>query len=436
MDLFGKKENENLRAQIDFLNSRNRELESLLTPEILNFQTLLRKAEELNSSITQMEAQISELKMCIDEKESTIKLLEQDIVVANDIIELESFSLYAPKWSFTNAEAYKDKLKTISDSQKQMIKDGTAAYGNMNWIVNNNKSQGQRLVKDMIKLCLRSFNNECDASISAVRFNNYDRCENRIHKAAASINKLGTIMGVGINSAYINLKIQELQLALEYELKKQEEKERLKDLRAQEREAEKARKEMEAARKSAEKEREHYKNALLTINEQLDSCTDEARINDLAIKKEELLNHLSSIDENLKELDYREANMKAGYVYIISNIGAFGENVYKIGMTRRLDPMDRVDELGDASVPFNFDVHALIFSDDAPALEAILHKEFEDKKVNMMNSRKEFFNVTLEEIKQVVHSNYDKVVEFVDIPMAEQYRESIKIKACITNSNI
>ena len=129
-------------------------------------------------------------------------------------------------------------------------------------------------------------------------------------------------------------------------------------------------------------------------------------------------------------MDYREANIKAGYVYIISNIGAFGENIYKIGMTRRLDPMDRVDELGDASVPFNFDVHAMIFSDDAPSLEAILHKEFENKKVNMINNRKEFFNVTLEEIKQVVHSNYDKVVEFIDVPAAEQYRESLKIKTC------
>lgn len=111
---------------------------------------------------------------------------------------------------------------------------------------------------------------------------------------------------------------------------------------------------------------------------------------------------MSDIDKSLANIDYRQANMKAGYVYIISNIGAFGENVYKIGMTRRLDPQDRIDELGDASVPFNFDVHAMIFSDDAPALEASLHKAFEDKKINMVNQRREFFNVTLDEIKEVV----------------------------------
>lgn len=107
-------------------------------------------------------------------------------------------------------------------------------------------------------------------------------------------------------------------------------------------------------------------------------------------KKEEIENQLSNLQQALDDVDYREANQKAGYVYVISNIGAFGENVYKIGMTRRLDPMERVDELGDASVPFNFDVHAMIFSEDAPKLEAALHKAFEDRKLNMVNTRREF----------------------------------------------
>lgn len=130
----------------------------------------------------------------------------------------------------------------------------------------------------------------------------------------------------------------------------------------------------------------------------------------------------------LTDIDYRQANMRAGYVYIVSNIGSFGENVYKIGMTRRLDPQERIDELGGASVPFKFDVHAMIFSDDAPALEAALHRAFEDKKVNIVNQRREFFNVTLDEIKDVVKKNFDKTVEFIDIPDAEQYRVSMKMR--------
>ena len=141
-------------------------------------------------------------------------------------------------------------------------------------------------------------------------------------------------------------------------------------------------------------------------------------------KKKELEAQLSTLDDSMQQIDYREANQKAGYVYIISNVGAFGEGVYKIGMTRRLEPMDRIDELGDASVPFDFDVHALIFSDNAPGLEAALHKAFEDRKLNMVNTRREFFRVSLEEIKTVVKKNFDQTVDFVDVPLAEQYRQS------------
>ena len=123
-----------------------------------------------------------------------------------------------------------------------------------------------------------------------------------------------------------------------------------------------------------------------------------------------------------------DEDRQTAYVYIISNIGAFGENIYKIGMTRRLDPQERIDELSDASVPFNFDIHAMIFSDNAPALETALHRAFENKKLNMVNQRREFFNVTLDEIKEVVMKNFDKSVEFIEIPEAEQYRTSLKMK--------
>lgn len=224
---------------------------------------------------------------------------------------------------------------------------------------------------------------------------------------------------------YFNLKQSELTLALEYQIKKQDEKEALKQARADMREQAKLQKELEEQRKKIEKEQNHYQTAYEKIKQQLVSDPDNT---DLQDKMHQLENQLSDIDKALVEVDYRQANMKAGYVYIISNIGAFGENVYKIGMTRRLDPQERVDELGDASVPFNFDVHAMIFSDDAPALEAALHRAFEDKKLNMVNQRREFFNVTLDEIKKVVRENYDKTVEFIDVPDAEQYRISQKIK--------
>lgn len=207
--------------------------------------------------------------------------------------------------------------------------------------------------------------------------------------------------------------------------KKHEEQEALKAARAEQREQAKVQKELEEQRKKVEKEQTHYQSALDKLNIQIASDPNNA---DLLAKKNELESQLIDIDKALINIDYRQANMKAGYVYIISNIGAFGENVFKIGMTRRLDPQERVDELGDASVPFNFDVHAMIFSDDAPALEAALHRAFESRKLNMVNQRREFFNVTLDEIKEVIKKNFDKTVEFIDVPDAEQYRISMKMK--------
>mgnify|MGYP000271930409 CR=1 FL=1 len=186
-------------------------------------------------------------------------------------------------------------------------------------------------------------------------------------------------------------------------------------------------KEIEEERKKLEKEQQHYQNALQRINAQLEAASDADRAA-IEEKKAELVAQLDKIDKEFADVDYREANQRAGYVYVISNIGAFGENVYKIGMTRRLDPQDRVDELGDASVPFNFDVHAMIFSNDAPKLEAALHNAFADRKLNFVNQRREFFNVSLDEIKQVIKDNYDKSVEFVELAPAEQYRESLKLK--------
>lgn len=387
---------------------------------------LVLAREEFDKVIAELERAKNEMERKTQRSAAALEKIKSEILVAEDTIELESFALYKPRFKFANAEEYKNKLLDIRDQQKLMLKEGTAARGNSSWAVNNSSTQGKHLIKDVQKLCLRSFNNECDTAVASVKFNNYDRCEARIRKSAEAVEKLGKIMGIFISGRYVELKIKELQLALEYETKKQEEKEALRELKAQQREEAQARKEMEQAKQAAEKEQKHYTNALTKITEQLASCSDLQR-EELSAKKSEIESHLARITESIKDLDYRQANIKAGYVYVISNIGAFGENVYKIGMTRRLDPQERVDELGDASVPFKFDVHAMIFSENAPALEAALHREFESKKVNMINGRKEFFRVSLDEIKKVVFENHDKAVEFIDVPDAEQYRESLKI---------
>lgn len=273
---------------------------------------------------------------------------------------------------------------------------------------------------------MRCFNVECDLLIDKVRFNNIEAYMQKIRHTAEIMNKINEKYGISISSRYVDLKIEELRVAYEYAKKKQEEKDRIAEIRRIQKEEERVRKELEEARKDIVKEQSHYNNALKDILERMNNASS-IETEYLIEKKEEIENHLNELDEKLKDIDYREANKRAGYVYIISNIGSFGENIYKIGMTRRLNPMERVNELGDASVPFKFDVHALIFSDDAPSLETALHHAFEDKKVNMVNTRREFYRVTLDEIEAVVKSNFDKSVEFTKTPMAEQYRESLRL---------
>lgn len=354
--------------------------------------------------------------------------LQMDIIELDDKILFQDFGVYQPQYNFATIDEYKEKLDEIRNKQKEMIKSNTAAICNTAWKVQGSEQAGKKMIAENIKQTLRNFNIECDLCISKVKFSNYDNSKERIFKAFELQNKLNETNDIHIVDEYYRLKIQELDLAFEYQKKKQEEKEELRRKREEMREAEKVAREIEEKRKELEKEQEHYQNYLKKINEQIEVEQSEERKQYLLAKKEELDNNVNDVQLALEDLDYREANHRAGYVYIISNIGAFGENIFKIGMTRRLEPEDRIAELSGASVPFRFDVHAMIFSDDAPRLEAALHNHFAKNKVNLVNGRKEFFNVTLDEIKQVVRENHDKSVDFINVPDAEQYRETLMIR--------
>lgn len=406
MSLFGLKEKKEIAR-----------LRATLSPEQVELADLQGALEEARKTLADINAQR-------EQEQKKLDALRSQLVQTEEELNLQSFGVYRPRYDLMRAEEYRARLMEIRAQQKEMIKAKTAVTGLTNWTVNNNAAQGRKMVSDMQKLLLRAFNSECDDVIEHVRYSNLAASEKRITSSKDAISKLGTIMGISITPTYYRLKIEELYLAFEYQQKKQAEKEEQKEARARMREEAKLAKEIEEERKKLEKEQRHYQNALRKIEAQMASASDADRA-DIEQKRSELVQQLQKIDQAFKDVDYREANQRAGYVYIISNVGAFGENVYKIGMTRRLDPMERVDELGDASVPFDFDVHAMIFSEDAPKLEAALHNAFADRKLNFVNQRREFFRVTLDEIKDVVRANFDKTVEFEDFPPAEQYRQSL-----------
>ena len=289
------------------------------------------------------------------------------------------------------------------------------------------KAQWKKLRKDALKLALRSFNSESEYCVDNVKFSNLEKMEERIRRSFETCNKLLSSIDAWWNDIVLEEKLQELHLAHEYQVKRQEEKEAARQAREDQREQEKLEREIREARARIEKERRHFVAAIQKLQQRLDAATGQQEREDLQARINEITNQNSQLDEEEKQLDYREQNARAGYVYVISNIGAFGEGVFKIGMTRRMEPMDRVDELGDASVPFRFDVHALVFSDNAPALEARLHSHFASGRLNKVNGRKEFFRADLTEIESVIRANYDSVVEVIHAAPAEQFRESIRL---------
>lgn len=357
------------------------------------------------------------------------KIIERraELIELDEKILLQSFSLYQPTYNFASSAEYKEKLDEIRTRQKEMLQARTAATGAIDWSVNGSLAKGRKMVNDTQKLLLRAFNSECEYVTWKVKYNNFDSCYKRIENAYKAIQKLGVTMSIEISREYFDLKIQELRLALEYQQAKELERERQRELRERQREELAVQKELEEARRKIEKEHTHYQNALYTTRKQFETATDAERAL-LAEKISELETRVTEAKKNLADIDYREANQRAGYVYVVSNIGSFGEEVFKIGMTRRLNPQERIDELGGASVPFKFDVHAMIFTEDAPKLEAALHHAFEKQKLNLINKRREFFRVSLAEIERVVRENFDRSVEFIREPDAEQFRESEKLR--------
>jgi hypothetical protein len=352
----------------------------------------------------------------------------RELVEMDETILLQSFGLYTPRYALASAEAYQARLEQVRAMQAAMVKAGTAAAASQTWTVNNSAREGAQMVKDYVKLILRAFNTECEDSIAGVKFNNVDNVEKRIRKAFETLNKLGSRMHIAIAPVYLNLKIEELFLCHEHQVTKQVEREEQRQLRERLREEQRVAREIEELKQKVDKEATHFTRALEKVAGQLARATTEAERALLDRERAAIEAQIAQIARTRQDILNREQNTRAGHVYIISNVGAFGEQVYKIGVTRRLDPEERVAELGDASVPFGFDIHALIFSDDAPALEAALHRAFEERRLNLINRRREFFRVTLDEIRHVVRTSFAKPVEFIALADAPEYRQSLALR--------
>ena len=341
------------------------------------------------------------------------------IVATEDIALLQEAGIYKYRHPLTDTIAYEKTLTRIEDEIKAMArKDGGAILSATNWTVNGSASEGRAMIRDFSKLMLRAFNAEADNLVRGLKPYKLDGALDRLKKVSDTIERLGKTMDIRISSRYFNLRTQELELTSDFLEKQAEEKEAERRERERLREERKVQQEIERERARLEKERQHHANALdaLVANGDMDGAN--------RIRKQ-----LREIDQNLKAVDFRAANIRAGYVYLISNIGSFGKNIIKIGMTRRLDPMDRIRELSDASVPFNFDVHALFFSKDAVGIETAMHDRFTDVRVNIVNRRREFFRATPSEAKEHLSELAGELLQFQEVPEAIEYRQSLVAQA-------
>jgi phage protein D len=348
--------------------------------------------------------------------------LKTDLEAVEEAKTLQEFGFYRSRYNFNSSEGYQDRLESIRDKQKVMLSMKAACTCSTEWTVDGSKSEGRRMTDKQIRLMLRAFNGECDAAVGKVRYNNVVSLENRIRKSFEQINKLGESGRVSISSEFCDLKFEELRLSHEYQEKKEDEREEQRLVREQMREEQKVQQEVDKTLKTAKREERLKKEALDKAREELAHTTGR-ETEKLAALVARLENELhEALDRKAKAIA-RAQLTKSGHVYILSNIGAFGDEVYKIGMSRRLEPLERVNELGGAAVPFPFDVHAMIYSENAPELECALHRHFANRRVNLVNLRREFFRVSLDEIRAAVAEHFGQVT-FLLTPEAAQYRQT------------
>ncbi|HEV2640672.1 MAG TPA: DUF4041 domain-containing protein [Actinocrinis sp.] len=336
-----------------------------------------------------------------------------EVVELSDQRVLQDVGIYRYHHPLEDAAAYRERLRDLESQIDVAVKSGQAILAAELFTFGGSLAKGRKLVGDLSKLMLRAYNAEADNCVRSLRSGNVHTAKKRLESAVTAIEKLGATMEMRISPDYHALRVGELELTADFQIKVQEEREKARGERELIREQRRAEAELAAEKARLDKERSHY----LTVLELLRAKGDETAVHELA-------GRLADIDQAIAANDYRIANIRAGYVYVISNIGAFGPDVVKIGMTRRLEPMDRVRELGDASVPFRYDVHALFFSEDAIALESQLHKAFAHRRVNAVNERREFFFASPVEVRAMLEQKVGGLLEFTEAPLAEEYFQS------------
>jgi hypothetical protein len=368
---------------------------------------------EVERTVVHTQQDIARLQGEKSQLEQQIVTLRSEVIDLESVVNLQDLGLYDYENPAQSSAELSGHLEAVRLAIKQTVINKTATTAAPKFLFNNSEAQGRKFVASMTAILLRAYNAEAENCVKTMRAGNLETAKSRLSKAAEQIAKQGAMIQLAINPGYHKLRVQELETTARYLQQLQTEKEAERDERARLRDQAKAESELRAERARLDKERAQYASTLEALQAKGD-LVGVARMQE----------RLADVDKAIENVDYRVANIRAGYVYVISNKGAFGSRMVKIGMTRRLEPMDRVNELGDASVPFRFDVHALFFADDAVAIESMLHQTFSEVRVNRVNNRREFFYVTPQEVLEALKQHNVEVVSFDLDAESDEYRVS------------
>ncbi len=407
------------KARIEAARAETAEEIQRLKDRLPGLLELDDEKERVANDVEVLRATTSGLKEDYRQKKEMYDSLAREVAIFDERLAFAEMGVYEPHFDFGDSEAYKTAITNTRENQKRMIADKTAVTCTTAWTVDGSQAKGQTMTNRNIRLTLRAFNGEADAAIANTRWNNVNAMEKRILRAKEQVDKLNASNAIYISTAFLKLKLEELYLNHEYrEKQKTEREERAEELRL-------ARDEQRLLRdlEEAQEQEQRYSRLLAQAKAEAESVVGPTL--DAFTKQIEVLERdLEQARAKAERAQAMAERTRSGYVYIISNIGSFGEGVVKIGLTRRLDPLDRVRELGDASVPFVFDTHAIIYSDDAPTLERALHLEFEGTRINAQNYRKEFFRAALEDVETAVARLAPQATFFKNVE-AQEYRETL-----------
>lgn len=405
--MFNKGKIEELNIEIQRLNSLVKGLSEFGALGILEVKEEILKLEENKKELSEELIGLN--------KEITV--VKKSLIETQEIAMLQEVGVYQYTSVLESSEGYSEKIEELQTQIKDRnITNGGAITAAQGWTVNGSTTEGAKMIKEFSKLMLRAYNGEVDDALRTLKPYKLQAAIDRVNKVETSIEKLGKTMSIAIDDNYHNLRISEIKLTADYLAMKEDEKERQKEEKLRLKEEEKAQKEFEKEKEKLNKELSHHQAVLAKADETGNTqAAEEAKA-----KIAEVQNGISGVEE-------RAANIRTGYVYVISNIGSFGEEVLKIGLTRRLNPEERIQELSDASVPFKFDTHAIIFSADAVSLEKQLHQELDAHRVNKVNGRKEFFRATPASVRELlIRLSTEGLLSYKEEAEAPEWRISSK----------